>query len=190
MSKFTAPVLLIALIATPALGGEFTPMMQNYYESEIMEWASSPILIEAIQAQNTQTFDYDQARISALDEVWRNEVGSSQQPTITGVIDNSAAEFLRERVAASNGRITEVFIMDARGLNVAASSITSDYWQGDEAKFSETHDVGPGAVHLSEVELDESTQRYQGQISFTISDPATGQAIGAMTVGVDVEALM
>jgi hypothetical protein len=190
MSKFTAPLLFAALMATPALGDEFTPMMQKYYEREIAEWANSTILIEAINTQNTQTVDYDQAKILAMDDAWRNEVGSSQKPTITSVINNAAAEFLRERVTASDGRITEVFIMDARGLNVAASDITSDYWQGDEAKFSETHGVGPGAIHLSGVELDESTQRYQGQISLTISDPATGQAIGAMTVGVDVEALM
>jgi hypothetical protein len=80
--------------------------------------------------------------------------------------------------------------MDQHGLNVAASAMTSDMWQGDEAKFTETYSMGAGAVHFSEVELDESTQRYQAQISVTIVDPATGEPIGAMTVGVDAEALL
>jgi hypothetical protein len=101
-----------------------------------------------------------------------------------------AADFLRGQVDASGGRITEVFIMDRHGLNVAASAMTSDMWQGDEAKFTETYSMGAGAVHFSEVELDESTQRYQAQISVTIVDPSSGEPIGAMTVGVDAEALL
>ncbi len=80
--------------------------------------------------------------------------------------------------------------MDARGLNVAASDVTSDCRQGDEAKHAETFVLGPGSVHMSEIELDESTQRYQGQISFTMVDPSSGQAVGAITVGVDADALM
>ena len=45
------------------------------------------------------------------------------------------------------------------------------------AKFQETHGVGPDAVHFGEVEFDESSQQYQGQISVTITDPATGNVI-------------
>lgn len=79
--------------------------------------------------------------------------------------------------------------MDARGLNVAASVATSDMWQGDEAKFQETFPFGPDAVHFSEIEYDESTQVYQGQISLSLKDPETGDVIGAITVGVDAKEL-
>ena len=84
--------------------------------------------------------------------------------------------------------IAEVFIMDAQGLNVAASAVTSDYWQGDEAKFQQTYGVGPDAVHISEVELDESTQTYQAQVSLSLTDPATGALIGAVTFGLNAQA--
>ena len=79
--------------------------------------------------------------------------------------------------------------MDAKGLNVGQSAITSDFWQGDEAKFRDTYLVGADALHFSEIELDESTGRYQAQISFTVSDEATGESLGAVTVGVDAELL-
>ena len=169
---------------------EFSPLMRSYYQDVIAQWAQSDILVQAITEQNARTAAYDQARIDELDQAWRAEVGASQTPTITPVLTNTASEFLREQVAASGGTITEVFIMDARGLNVAASDVTSDFWQGDEAKFTETHGMGAGALHISEVELDDSTQRYQGQVSLTIVDPATGEPIGAMTVGLDAESLM
>ena len=114
----------------------------------------------------------------------------ADRPTITPVLQNPAAEFLRERVAGSDGVITEAFAMDAHGLNVAASDVTSDMWQGDEAKFQETYPKGAGAVHLDDVEFDESTQTYQGQISISLIAPATGQVVGALIVGVNAEALM
>jgi hypothetical protein len=79
--------------------------------------------------------------------------------------------------------------MDDKGMNVALSDVTSDYWQGDEAKWQQTYLVGPDAVHIGDVELDESTQTYQSQVSITVVDPDTKAPIGALTFGVNVEAL-
>jgi hypothetical protein len=182
--------LLAAMVATPSLAGEFDAAMQAFLDTEISAWSQSSEIVEAIHGQNAENAGLDQAQIDALDLAWRGEIGTSATPTIDPVLQSVAADFLRGRVDASGGRITEVFIMDRHGLNVAASAITSDMWQGDEAKFTETYSIGAGAVHFSEVELDESTQRYQAQISVTIVDPSSGEPIGAMTVGVDAEALL
>lgn len=188
----TAAIATVAALmtATTAAADEFTPLIRDYFENSVRDWAQSDILVRAISDQNSRTMSYDQARIDELDLAWRAEIGSGSTPTITPVLENAAADFLRQQVAQSDGRITEIFIMDAQGLNVAASGVTSDFWQGDEAKFSMTHGIGPGAIHISDVELDESTQRYQGQLSFTVVDPDSGQPIGAITIGVDAEALM
>lgn len=190
MKHVCGTAILVAALASPASANEFTPLMRDFYDQAISQWAQSDVLVRAITEQNMRTAAYDQARIDALDQAWRAEVGAADTPTITPVLTHAASDFLREQVASSGGAITEVFVMDAHGLNVAASDVTSDFWQGDEAKFTETHGVGPGAIHIGDVEFDESTQRYQGQVSVTIVDPATGRPIGAMTVGIDVESLM
>jgi hypothetical protein len=39
------------------------------------------------------------------------------------------------------------------------------------------------------VEQDESTQKFEVQTSMTVVDPATGKAIGAITVGLDADKL-
>ena len=179
-----------AFLAAPAFADEFEPALRAYLEDDVRAWAQSPVLVEAIRAMNAEREGFDQATIDEMDQAWRAEVGSGNTPTITPVMENAAAEFLREQVEASGGRITEVFIMGSHGLNVAASGLTSDMWQGDEAKFQETYGVGADAVHIGDVELDESTQRYQGQVSITITDPDTGAPIGAMTIGVDAESLL
>lgn len=102
--------------------------------------------------------------------------------------NSATSDFLKERVDAAGGVITEILVMDSRGLNVAVSTLTSDYWQGDEAKYTETYGKGPDAWHVSEIDYDESTQLYQAQVSLTLIDPATSTPIGAATIGLNAEA--
>lgn len=173
--------------ALPATAQDFHQALQNYYEASLTGWSTDPVLIGAIRAQNATTSVYSADQVAALDRSWQAEIGNANQPTITPILHNPAADFLRGQVDSSGGRITEVILMDGAGLNVAVTGITSDMWQGDEAKFTETYGHGPGSVHIGEVEFDESTGRYQGQISFPLVDPANGEMVGAMTVGVDAE---
>lgn len=179
--------LAISLAAPAFAGNEFQPEMEAYLAENVQDWATAPVLVDALRAQNAAYADLTQADIDALDTAWRAEVGSSSMPSVTPVLNNAAADFLREQIAASGGQITEVILMDSHGLNVAVSHVTSDMWQGDEAKHAETFDIGAGAVHYGEIEEDESTGAYQAQISFTIVDPESGEPIGAMTVAVDAE---
>ena len=184
----TVTAFTMALAAFPAFANDAEPRMREYLETEIATWSNNPVLIEAIRAQNTTTASYSQSQIDEMDLAWRAEVGAASRPVIDPVLDNAASEFLRSVVTNAGGVITEVFVMDARGLNVAASDVTSDYWQGDEAKFTETYPNGAGAVHFGEIEFDDSSQSYQGQISFSLVDPSSNEVVGAMTVGVNAEA--
>ena len=79
--------------------------------------------------------------------------------------------------------------MDDRGLNAGQSDVTSDYWQGDEAKWQKTFKAGADAVFVDVVEKDESTQQLQVQVSVSIKDPETGKVIGAVTLGINVDQL-
>lgn len=183
--------LALLLANSPALhADEMNKALQSYLDEHITAWVHDPILVMAIRAQNAETAGYDQAKIDELDQLWRGFVGVNDAEIIANVIANPAADFLRRQVTQSNGAITEAFVMDARGLNVAASVPTSDYWQGDEAKFLQTYPVGNAAVHISDVELDRSTQEVQGQVSMTIVDQTTGNAVGAITVGINLTELM
>ena len=108
---------------------------------------------------------------------------------IWDLLDRQASILMRDRRVGSNGVITELILMDRYGLNVAISDPTSDYYQGDEAKYQETYLIGPGAVHISDIEFDESTQQWQTQVSKTVVDPETGEAIGAITFGINTDAI-
>lgn len=190
MKLLRLAVLPLAFVATVSTASEYDAAMKDYLDQSIRTWANDPVLVQAILAANAERAGFDQAKIDSLDAAWRAEVGQSDTPTITPAMTSAAADFLRAQVDASEGKITEVFITDNLGLNVAVSAPTSDMWQGDEEKFTEVFPVGADGVLFGEIELDESTQTYQGQISIAITDPATSQVIGTMTIGVNAEALM
>lgn len=191
MHKRIAVLAVAAACAgAPVLAAnEFEAPLTELARSDLAAWVAEPAIVAAVLAQNAAHAGLTQADIDGLDAAWRAEVGATPAPMIDGVLADPASVWLRERQEASAGLVTEVFVMDDRGLNVAQSEVTSDFWQGDEPKWQDTYKAGPEALDISEVELDESTQTYQSQVSMPVIDPATGAAIGAVTFGIDVSLL-
>ncbi|MEW9922079.1 hypothetical protein AB2B41_20935 [Marimonas sp. MJW-29] len=184
-----ATLFALSVLAAPMVrAADVPPEMSSYIYNDLMRWVNDPQIVAAVRQQNLRTAALTEDEIIARETTWRAEVGQASSPMIDGVLNAPLSAFLKERVALADGRITEVFVMDGKGLNVAASGVTSDYWQGDEAKFQQTFGKGAGAVFIDEIELDESTQLYQGQVSFAVTDPDTGAVIGAITVGLDAGA--
>lgn len=184
-------ILLATLCVLPVVGHAAEPAekARDFVTQTVMPWATDPVLIDAILAQNAKNAGLTKDQIDQLDLQWRAETSNADSALITGVLTNAASAFLDTQIMRANGAITEVFVMDNHGLNVAASDVTSDYWQGDEEKFTETFPKGAGAMHIGEVEYDESTMVYQVQISISMVNPADGAVIGAMTVAIDAAAM-
>lgn len=185
-----------ALVSALGLGwlpasaaSEFDAPLRALAESDLAAWASEPAVIEAVQDQNTAHTALTQADIDAMDLAWQADVGSTSSTLIGPIMSKPLSVWLKAQMDASAGLITEVFVMDDHGLNVAQSSVTSDYWQGDEDKWTQSFGAGAGSLHVAEVELDESSQTYQSQVSMPVMDPASGAAIGAITFGIDVSQL-
>ncbi|WP_157373919.1 hypothetical protein [Salipiger sp. CCB-MM3] len=153
--------------------------LQQAIAAQVTPLLTEPQILAALAEQNAATSGYDAAQIDALDARWRAEIGAAETPTISPVLENPVSQMLMAYAYSSHGLITEVFVMDGQGLNVAMSHITSDFWQGDEAKFLETVPRGAGALHVGDVEFDESSQHYLVQVSMTISDPDSGAPLGA-----------
>lgn len=184
--KIAAIASVATLTFSPVFANEYSEELTTLSENQIMEIAQNPALIAAIEAQNSETANFDQSAIDALDQQWRAEVDASSKPLIDRILSNDASAILLEAQEASGGVFTEIFAMDARGLNVGQSGVTSDYWQGDEAKWQVPFESG--SVELGEVEEDESTQTFQSQVSVPVKD-SNGNTIGAITFGVNVDLL-
>jgi hypothetical protein len=168
---------------------DYVAAARAYVEEHVVPILSDAVVVDAITAQNAKFAGLQQADIDALDAKWRAEVDAADKPMIDETLSSPLSKLLIEQREKSNGAITELFVTDNKGLNVGQSDPTSDYWQGDEAKWQKSFQVGPGTIFVDEVEKDESTQQLQTQVSATISDPKTGAAIGAITIGLNVDGL-
>jgi hypothetical protein len=148
--------------------------------AELVKWGIDAVIVEAVKTENAKGKTL--AQIKGMDDQWKTTPG--------------IADFMEELMESECGKhlrylqeqapyFAEIFVMDNQGANVAMTDKTSDYWQGDEAKFIEAYNEGTGGIHISDVEFDESTQSYLVQISVPVKD---GDAvIGAITIGIDVD---
>lgn len=150
--------------------------------ASVREWSQTPIVIDALKAANRTHQDLSQDQIDALDKTWRAETKVEDQPMIAATMVHPLSSYLIRIQARSLGLYSEVFVMDNKGLNVGQSSVTSDYWQGDEAKYQKTYSVGPDAVFIDEAEFNEDSKTWRVQLNLSVVDPADKRAIGAITV--------
>ncbi|MGD8332006.1 MAG: hypothetical protein PVJ49_21410, partial [Acidobacteriota bacterium] len=137
--------------------------------------------------RNRKNASVDQAKIDALDKQWRAERKVQDQPLITAVLSSPLSSYLTRIQARSLGLYSEIFVMDNKGLNAGQSSITSDYWQGDEAKFQKTYEVGPDAVFIDEPEYNKETGTWRAQLNMTLAKD--GAAAGSLTVEINLTEL-
>ena len=146
--------------------------------------AFNPSVIRAVELQNKQNLNLNE--IKRRDDEWKN-AGDLPTRLIRETTENQVAQYFKRRVD-NNAAIDEVFLTDNQGANVAAFPPTSDYWQGDEEKWTASYNNGQGVVFIGPLEFDESTQKTQVQISAPIfsQDEST---IGVLVLGVSVDYL-
>lgn len=157
---------------------------------EMRSWIAVPVTVATLRGLNAQQSALSQSDIEALDTAWRGEREQlGDRPLVAELMARPLSNYLIRRQAMANGLYTEIFVMTNRGLNAGQSAVTSDYWQGDEAKFSKTFEVGPDAVFIDEAELHEESGTWRQQVNFTIVDPDNGDAIGAVTIEVNLTEL-
>ena len=143
--------------------------------------AFQPNIIRAVEAQNGQALTL--AQIRERDELWIGADGGTNS-LIREITRNDIARYLQRRVE-NNTAIDEVFITDNQGANVAAYPPTSDYWQGDEGKWTSSFNEGNGKIFIGPLEQDASTNKSLVQISAPIV--SNNETIGVLIMGVSVD---
>lgn len=152
------------------------------------DWVQTSVIILSIKAQNDKHLSVNTNTINTLDRQWTGEINAASQPLIAATLNSPASIYLTQVQAQSLGLYTEIFVTDRFGLNVGQSSITSDYWQGDEAKFQQSFEKGKDGLLIDEAEYSDSTGTWRSQVSFTIVNEQN-VPIGAVTFEVNLTEL-
>lgn len=172
--------LLLAALTIPAFA-QSAHSLQKQLDAEaakVRTWGSDAEIVAAVKAQNAKRVPLK--TIQALDADW---VAGKAETLVRQITTGSCAAHLRQ-LAAANGAYGEVFVMDDQGALVCANAKTSDYWQGDEAKWQRAFNGGKGEVFIDRPRYDDSASRSLAQISVPVVDG--GRAIGVITVGLSL----
>ena len=182
--KALALSLVLSLgMALPALA-QSAETMQKLLDKEaakLQTWGSDPALVAAVKAENAKHVPLE--RIKMLDEQW---IAGKTDDLVRQATTGPCADRLRALVATSPA-YGETFLMNDQGAIVCATVKTTDYWQGDEAKWQRAFAEGKGAVFIDRPRFDDSSATRLAQISVPVLDK--GKAIGVLTVGVAMEKL-
>jgi hypothetical protein len=128
----------------------------------------------AVEASNAVAESAEEIR--KRDAAW---MANRRDPLRQVIVQAPCSAHVRDMVKA-DVLVVEAFVMNARGTLVCSINETSDYWQGDEAKWQKTYVEGK-AAYVDEPAFDASTGTYAVQVSVPVGDEA-GKRTGAVTL--------
>lgn len=171
------------LVATAAAHATFeiTPAMQGELDRQkkvIAGWAADPVIVKAVADQNAK------GPLPGMDNAsWK--VIRRSDPVVRAFQSTPAGKFLRAKMEASGGLITEAFLSATEGEKVAFAEKTTWYIHKGMPKFDVPFTTR--SAWQGRPEFDESTQTYQIQISVPVL--VDGRPAGALVVGVSLSEL-
>lgn len=178
--KKLLPLLLLITLFVRVGAAEIPPRVQEIAKGELPALAADPAVVAAVTEQNAKGATL--AAIKEIDQRWQATPGVAD--FMKASLESPVAQLAREW-RKKHKFLSEIIVMDNQGANVAITEKTSDYWQGDEKKFTEPF---KGAAFIDQVKFDESTQTYSVQVSVPVVG-ADGKPIGAICFGIDIENL-
>lgn len=160
---------------------EASDAVKKFMKEVLMTYCDNAVFVAEIKKQNASDLPMDQ--IMAWDKEWA--AAESEIPLMKRMMGNATADEVR-RIVALHPPLAETFVMDKRGANVGQNEPTSDYFQGDEAKWSDTYEKH--TIWIGKDSLDQSTFQKLQHVSFPIFDE-NGEVVGAICWGVKTGAL-
>lgn len=170
-------------LTTAIAGMAADDKVKTFVTTNLLPLTTEATWVAEVAAQNAKKTSLDE--IKQIDQQWQK--AEEELPIQQDRMGNACAKAciaLVKRLPA----IREVFVMDNQGANVGQNALTSDYWQGDEDKWSKSFNGGKGGIDVGKVKFDQSANVSLQQVSLPII-AADGSVIGAVCFGLDVGAL-
>ncbi len=174
-------VLLTAATGNPALAAEKAPQkVQDLATSTLVQLGRNPAIVSAVRAENAKGKSV--ADLKDRQKKWMATPGVDG--FMKALMENECARTLLG-IQKAHPYLAEIFVKDNQGGNVAMTNKTTNYYHGDKDKFLKAFNDGRGALYLSDVQFDESSQAYSVQVSVPVMDGKS--AIGVVIFGVDLD---
>ena len=164
------------------LEGEFESL-RAFVKASLIPLLDNKIWAAEVAKQNAQGVSLDE--IKSIDTQWTE--AEEELDIHVEKMSNACAKEI-QKICEKIPALGEVFVMDNQGANVGQNALTSDYWQGDEAKWKNSFKNGEGGVDVGSRKYDRSSGVVDQKVSLPIIDEQ-GKVIGAVCFGIKVDQL-
>lgn len=171
-------LLNLALLCAPLWAGEYNPRIEQHIKI-LQQVAKEPLLLRTLMGANHECQSL--IGILAIEKQWAD---LSQRERAIMVSENQLGYRFRDLIADQNTDFVEFILSSEQGETVAAWPTPSDYWQGDEVKFTQTAMTRKPVVER--IDWDDST----ATVSLHISVPVLGEyglVIGVLSSAIEVD---
>ena len=157
--------------------------VKSFVKERLIPLTTDAALVAEAKAQNAKKTSL--ADIQKIDKEWTE--AETELPIQRAGLTTAAAERIRA-IANDLNPVRETFAMDNQGANIGQNALTSDYWQGDEEKWTKSFASGNGGVDVGKAKMDKSAGIVLQQVSLPLID-TDGAVVGAITFGLAVDSL-
>lgn len=154
---------------------------------DILKTLSYNQLVQDLSAASNEQGPLAKLEIDQLDIKWQKASASNNtaDPLVSAVIANRLGDEFRQFQEDFPQHI-EIFLTNQQGINVAATNITSDYYQADEEWWQVAYQKG---LYIGQPEYDESIASIAIIIAARVNVPETESPIGVLRTTITLAAL-
>lgn len=120
------------------------------------------------------------------DQIWANDTANVRKKLLASPLSRQLKAFAR-----LDPLWREIFVTGAQGQLIAATNVTSDFRQDDEAWWQSAHKLSGRVAHVEGIGFDRSANAYALEVSFPLraGGKATGPILGVLKGVLDVSQL-
>jgi len=171
MSFFKAALLLL-IISTNVNAIDLEQLATPI--AQLQKMATLPALQLAAQQHSQMHLDIE--GLLKIDQQWRKDPDLANS-----LLDSNIQSLFKNHLNQPDAMFVELILMGKQGQTLAGVPLTSDYWQGDEAKFIEP--LKRQNIYVGKINWDESSRTISAQISVPVWE--NGRILGVLTGAVE-----
>jgi Cache domain len=157
--------------------------------SDVSAIAADTAIVDAVKASDRQYLGAGEeaiaARIQKIEGQWDTPSADS---LVKDMLSSRASRWLQQQ-RSLNRRLLKIIVSDENGASVAATGKPVHYAEADQQRWQAVYAGGKGAVNVTEVRYDASTQSDYVDIAVPVLEEESGRFMGVVSALVDISGL-
>jgi len=156
---------------------------------DVTSIARDPAIVDAVRSSDRQYHGLSEEAITTRIQRIEGQWDTPNADSLVKDMLSSRASRLLQQQRSLNRRLLKIIISDENGAAVAATGKPVHYLEADQQRWQAVYAGGKGAVNVTEVRYDASTQSDYVDIAVPVLEEDSARFMGAARALVDVSGL-